>query len=271
VVLLGLYRSLLFFVALQRGATAVHDTVAGCVLHAPLAFFHTNPTGRILNRFSSDQVGPAPASCWARSPAAGSGAGGRCVLISRPAAQPGQPAAGPRGLPPLHSAPASPSLLQGRLDQDLPSAAFDVLQLGLMCAAAFVLLAIALPYILPLFLPLALLFLWLRRTYLASSREVKRWKATTRWARAHLAAAGPWACLACAARQCWCQSWHPAARRHAMHSAQGGHKPPRRQPRRSLPFLSERLSPPPRPPPWRAAAGRPCTPASPPPSGGWPP
>lgn len=25
------------------------------VLHAPLRFFHTNPTGRIVNRFSKDQ------------------------------------------------------------------------------------------------------------------------------------------------------------------------------------------------------------------------
>ncbi len=33
----------------------MHDEVAQHVLRAPLAFFHTNPTGRILNRFSKDQ------------------------------------------------------------------------------------------------------------------------------------------------------------------------------------------------------------------------
>lgn len=76
-----------------------------------------------------------------------------------------------------HCLPPPP---QGRLDQDLPASAFDVLQLGLNCAASFVLLAIALPYILPLFLPLALLFVWLRQTYLGASREVKRWEALTR-------------------------------------------------------------------------------------------
>jgi hypothetical protein len=51
-----------------------------------------------------------------------------------------------------------------------------------MCASSFVLLAVALPFILPLFLLLSVLFVWLRQTYLASSREVKRWEATTRWA-----------------------------------------------------------------------------------------
>lgn len=33
----------------------MHDEVAQHVLRAPLAFYHTNPTGRVLNRFSKDQ------------------------------------------------------------------------------------------------------------------------------------------------------------------------------------------------------------------------
>lgn len=33
----------------------MHDEVAQHVLRAPLAFYHTNPSGRILNRFSKDQ------------------------------------------------------------------------------------------------------------------------------------------------------------------------------------------------------------------------
>jgi ABC-type multidrug transport system fused ATPase/permease subunit len=39
----------------RRAATRIHDLMARHVLRAPLAFFHTNPTGRIINRFSNDQ------------------------------------------------------------------------------------------------------------------------------------------------------------------------------------------------------------------------
>lgn len=38
-----------------RASSAMHDEVVQHVLRAPLAFFHTNPTGRILNRLSKDQ------------------------------------------------------------------------------------------------------------------------------------------------------------------------------------------------------------------------
>ena len=47
--------SLLFFRGMLRASTRVHNAMVERVLHAPLAFFHTNPTGRILNRFSKDQ------------------------------------------------------------------------------------------------------------------------------------------------------------------------------------------------------------------------
>ncbi len=38
-----------------QAATAMHNAMAYHVLRAPLSFFHTNPTGRVLNRFSKDQ------------------------------------------------------------------------------------------------------------------------------------------------------------------------------------------------------------------------
>ena len=42
------------FVMLLRGSTRLHGRMLKSVLHSPLKFFHTNPTGRILNRFSKD-------------------------------------------------------------------------------------------------------------------------------------------------------------------------------------------------------------------------
>lgn len=58
VLLVALVRSFLFFSASLRGGTKMHNAMAFRVLHAPLSFFHTNPTGRMLNRFSKDQVLP---------------------------------------------------------------------------------------------------------------------------------------------------------------------------------------------------------------------
>ena len=55
VVALGTLRSFTFFGASYSAATKLHNAVLGRVLHAPLAFFHTNSAGRILNRFSKDQ------------------------------------------------------------------------------------------------------------------------------------------------------------------------------------------------------------------------
>ena len=40
---------------LCSAATLMNEQMTRHILHAPLAFFHTNPSGRILNRFSKDQ------------------------------------------------------------------------------------------------------------------------------------------------------------------------------------------------------------------------
>eukprot|EP00210_Caulerpa_lentillifera_P007441 g7111.t1 len=42
------------FILLVHGSTQLHGAMVKRVLHAPLKFFHMNPTGRILNRFSKD-------------------------------------------------------------------------------------------------------------------------------------------------------------------------------------------------------------------------
>jgi ABC-type multidrug transport system fused ATPase/permease subunit len=116
-------RSALFFEVTLRAATRLHNGMAWRVLQAPLAFFHVTPSGRLLNRFSSDQ---------------------------------------------------------GRVDDQLPAALFDVLQTGFVLLGTFILVAVAVPVVLPVFLPLVVAFWWLRKRYVATSREVKRLEAVTR-------------------------------------------------------------------------------------------
>lgn len=56
-----------------------------------------------------------------------------------------------------------PRLLpQGRVDDMLPLALFDVLQTGFMCLAVFVLVAAAVPFILPIFVLLLVIFYYFR-------------------------------------------------------------------------------------------------------------
>jgi ABC-type multidrug transport system fused ATPase/permease subunit len=62
----------------------------------------------------------------------------------------------------------------------LPSCFFDALQLSLLVLGAFVLVTIALPVILPVFVPLLILFYYVRTRYIVASREVKRWEAVSR-------------------------------------------------------------------------------------------
>ena len=50
VLLVAVPRSALFFFAAVRASTDIHDVTALRVMRAPLAFFHTNPVGRMLNR-----------------------------------------------------------------------------------------------------------------------------------------------------------------------------------------------------------------------------
>jgi ATP-binding cassette subfamily C (CFTR/MRP) protein 1 len=37
-----------------RAAKRLHDAMLHSILRAPMIFFHTNPTGRIINRFAKD-------------------------------------------------------------------------------------------------------------------------------------------------------------------------------------------------------------------------
>ncbi|GLG99920.1 Putative multidrug resistance-associated protein [Gryllus bimaculatus] len=54
VVVLSLVRSFVFFKVCIRASQRLHDAMFYCVTHAKMRFFNTNPSGRILNRFSKD-------------------------------------------------------------------------------------------------------------------------------------------------------------------------------------------------------------------------
>lgn len=66
------------------------------------------------------------------------------------------------------------------MDDQLPLCLFDALQTGFLCLGAFVLVSIAVPIVLPVFLPLGVLFAYIRNRYISTSREVKRLEAVTR-------------------------------------------------------------------------------------------
>ncbi|CAI7763965.1 unnamed protein product [Closterium sp. NIES-54] len=53
-VALSLLSSLLIHFAALRASSRMHSLMLSSVLASPLAFFHRNPTGRVLNRFSED-------------------------------------------------------------------------------------------------------------------------------------------------------------------------------------------------------------------------
>jgi len=53
-VIIATVRSVLFYEVNLRGASQLHERSFHAVLRSPMTFFHTNPLGRILNKFSSD-------------------------------------------------------------------------------------------------------------------------------------------------------------------------------------------------------------------------
>jgi ATP-binding cassette subfamily C (CFTR/MRP) protein 4 len=54
VMVLAVFRAMISFAMTIKASKKLHDGMARAVLRAPIAFFDTNPMGRILNRFSAD-------------------------------------------------------------------------------------------------------------------------------------------------------------------------------------------------------------------------
>ena len=49
-----IFRSIIFFAICMRASVRLHKKIFFRLLRAPVAFFDTNPAGRILNRFTKD-------------------------------------------------------------------------------------------------------------------------------------------------------------------------------------------------------------------------
>ena len=48
------FKELMLFLACANASHTIHQNLLSHTMHSPMSFFDTNPTGRILNRFSSD-------------------------------------------------------------------------------------------------------------------------------------------------------------------------------------------------------------------------
>ncbi|XP_072935686.1 ATP-binding cassette sub-family C member 4-like isoform X2 [Epargyreus clarus] len=53
-VAVALMRAFMFFSLCMKSSIKLHDQMFDCISHSPMSFFHANPSGRILNRFSKD-------------------------------------------------------------------------------------------------------------------------------------------------------------------------------------------------------------------------
>nr|UTK61406.1 ABCC4 [Hyphantria cunea] len=122
-VVVSLMRSFMFFSMAMRASTGLHNNMFASITRAPMRFFHVNPSGRILNRFSKDM---------------------------------------------------------GSVDEVLPSALLDVLQIGLSLIGIVVVVGVVNYWLLLPTLAIGFVFYGLRIFYLSSSRSIKRLEGVTR-------------------------------------------------------------------------------------------
>lgn len=105
-----------------RASRGLHNAMYQGITRASMFFFNTNPSGRILNRFSKDM---------------------------------------------------------GQVDEILPSVMIDVIQIFLSLAGIVVVVAVVNPYFMIPTVIIGIIFYYLRKFYLLSSRNIKRMDATS--------------------------------------------------------------------------------------------
>ncbi|KAJ8973533.1 hypothetical protein NQ317_015667, partial [Molorchus minor] len=116
-VILTSARSLLYYKVCMNASINLHNTMFLNVLQAPMRFFDTNPSGRILNRFSKDM---------------------------------------------------------GAVDELLPRAALDAIQIFLVMSGILVMVFIVTPWMIAVAVVLGILFYYFRVVYLSSAQDIKR-------------------------------------------------------------------------------------------------
>jgi len=122
-VIFACLRSVLFYFATLRASSSLHSNALNSTLHTPLAFFTSNPLGRILNRFSGDL---------------------------------------------------------SNVDEQLAESMHEVADLGFTALGALVVVCIAVPPVVPVFLLMLWYMVWLRRFVVKSMTELRRWDTVTR-------------------------------------------------------------------------------------------
>lgn len=108
----------------MRASKNLHNTMFQGVTRARMYFFHTNPSGRILNRFSKDM---------------------------------------------------------GQVDEILPAVMIDVIQIFMQLFGIIAVIAVVNYYFIAPTLLVGIIFYFLRAYYLASSRNIKRIEATSKF------------------------------------------------------------------------------------------
>lgn len=107
-----------------KASKGLHNAMYQGVTRASMYFFNTNPSGRILNRFSKDM---------------------------------------------------------GQVDEILPAVMIDVIQIFLSLAGIVLVVAVVNPYFMIPTVVIGIIFYYLRKFYLLSSRNIKRMEATSEY------------------------------------------------------------------------------------------
>ncbi|XP_054082256.1 ATP-binding cassette sub-family C member 4 [Zeugodacus cucurbitae] len=117
VVLMTVFRGYLFFKVCMHASKVLHDRMFGCILRTTMRFFDTNPSGRILNRFSKDM---------------------------------------------------------GAIDEYLPKAIIDFIQIALVMFGILIVICVINPILLLAILIVAIIDYWVLQLYLRPSQDLKR-------------------------------------------------------------------------------------------------